>query len=297
MLSAAGLGNMVMSSFIGTNTAGSAAIANGEGGVMIDRTAGSVVAGNTISGNGGFGGVNVGGTGAAGNLISGNRIGTNASGTAKIGNTSAGVTFATGSFQNTASFNTVSGNNGVGFMVLGNDDTIVENEIGLSSDGFAALGNTSHGVFLLGAVSDKVNQNRISANGGAGIQADGGSGVTLNGNRIGTNKAGTGSFGNVLGGVTLNSASGFGLGSNTIATNAMHGVLLSGRDEQHAGRQRRQRQRRRRRAAREPGERQHARGGQLHHGERRERRGGLRPDQPERDRQHDRLEQVRRGRP
>ncbi len=82
ILAGAATGNVVSGNFIGTNIAGTAAIANGAAGILVQssgNTIGGTAAGsrNLISGNG-SGGVNVSGTAATGNQILGNFIGTNA---------------------------------------------------------------------------------------------------------------------------------------------------------------------------------------------------------------------------
>ncbi len=90
-------GNVVTGNLIGTDIAGTAAIANGDDGVEIDfgRTANTIGgttpgAGNVISGNA-FDGVEIDRTGTSGNIVAGNFIGTDITGTVAIGNGSDGV--------------------------------------------------------------------------------------------------------------------------------------------------------------------------------------------------------------
>src|SRR5207253_10166826 len=87
-------GATVQGNIIGTNAAGTVALANGGDGVSITNAAGNTIggiaAGNVISGNNSMG-VHLSGAGAVSNLLVGNFIGTNAAGTAKVGNFYRGV--------------------------------------------------------------------------------------------------------------------------------------------------------------------------------------------------------------
>jgi len=101
-----GDGNIVQCNFIGTNLSGTAALSNGDDGLVIANGAASNLVGGTtagtrnlISGNG-VAGVVIGRTGVAAgpnNVVSGNYIGTNAAGTAPISNTFEGVLINDGS--------------------------------------------------------------------------------------------------------------------------------------------------------------------------------------------------------
>ena len=87
--------NTVEASLIGTNVAGTAALANQKDGIDVENGSHNLIGtntistswtlGNVISGNAGDG-VVLGGTSASSNQVSGNRIGTNAAGTAAIAN-------------------------------------------------------------------------------------------------------------------------------------------------------------------------------------------------------------------
>src|SRR5205823_5809542 len=94
-------GNTIQGNRIGTNAAGTAAVANGSGIAISDAqnnlVGGTVAgAGNLISGNQSHGIVlaSGGSPDANANLIQGNFIGTNAAGTAKIGNGGDGIIVA-----------------------------------------------------------------------------------------------------------------------------------------------------------------------------------------------------------
>src|SRR5262249_30043704 len=119
-------GNTVVSNFIGTNAAGTAALGNGGTGVLLangsqNNTVGGAAAAarNVISGNG-FTGINSGvdlrDSGTTGNTVAGNFIGTNAAGTAALANADHGVAL----FFN-ASNNLIGGTApGAGNLISGN---------------------------------------------------------------------------------------------------------------------------------------------------------------------------------
>lgn len=109
------------SNYVGTNPAGSYAVAYGGNGVMIDNTSDNTIGGttaaaaNVISGNG-LSGVVITGPLAAGNTVEGNRIGTNAAGTTSVGNQADGVRIVGNASQNVIGGTTT----GAGNLVSGN---------------------------------------------------------------------------------------------------------------------------------------------------------------------------------
>lgn len=154
-------GNVVQGNLIGTNATGSAAIANGVDGILIDVNAANNTIGGTttaarniISGN-----VDDGielDRGATGNVIQGNFIGTDITGTLDLGNQSDGVLV-----------NASTTNNSIGGTVTGASNTIAFNDgIGVDLLNTAGTGNS-----VLG--------NSIHSNGALGIDL-GGNGVTAN---------------------------------------------------------------------------------------------------------------------
>jgi hypothetical protein len=223
-------GNLVEGNLIGTNPAGSAALAN-EYGVFIDsgasgNTIGGTVsaAGNLISGNA-FDGVHLEGSGTSGNIIQGNKIGTNANGSAALANGGSGVEIDNGPNNNTVggsatgAGNLISGNKiyGVGLNgtgVAGNvtGNLVQGNRIGTTADGKTALGNSNSGVYIQqGASSNTIGGavtgagNVISSNQQEGVVIVG-TGTTQNlveGNFIGTSADGTASLPNTNGGVLI----------------------------------------------------------------------------------------------
>ena len=156
--------NLIQGNWIGTNAAGTAAIANrvgvsvfgGFSPAVRNRIGGTVAgAGNVISGNGD--GVMI--TSGSDNVVKGNRIGTGPNGTSHLGNTGAGVTIRPGTGNVVGGLTPGAGNliafNGGAGVAVGDDGTSEHNVI---------RGNDIHG------------------NGGLGIdlQPGGAAGVTPN---------------------------------------------------------------------------------------------------------------------
>ena len=167
----------VQGCYIGTNAAGTAASANGAGGIRINArgiTIGgtSAGAGNVISGNDGSG---IAVTGGSGTSILGNFIGLNAAGTQGISNGGSGVNISGGAAVVgglPGSRNVISGNNrgivfggirpaqalGVRAGVLisgGSGSQVVGNSIGTDASGTGIIPNDS-GVVIEGAVNNLI---------------------------------------------------------------------------------------------------------------------------------------------
>lgn len=177
-----GGGHTIAGNYIGTNAAGTAALPNGENGVLLEGTfnlvggtapaSRNLISGNSINGvmlrvNGA---VDVGPCSSAnGNTIQGNLIGTNAAGTGALPNAAVGVTlvhtctlFGTpdaGPFLTdtliggtpAGARNVISGNGGIG-VAVGNGELRIQsnriqgNYIGLNAAGTAALPNDTFGI-------------------------------------------------------------------------------------------------------------------------------------------------------
>ena len=116
---------------IGTNDAGTAALANVGSGIYFDSDPkNNLITGNIIGGNG-FHGVRLSGTYVQYNLIAENWIGANASG-ADLGNGGSGVHISGGPDDNTVEDNVIAHNTGDGVTITGNNslgNTIWENSI------------------------------------------------------------------------------------------------------------------------------------------------------------------------
>ncbi len=178
--------NTITANFIGLNSAGTTAVPNTLGGVLIDngtknnRLGGSSAAErNVISGNGGPG-VVISGTATVSNTVSGNVIGLRSASvgaplTSAGANTGDGVLItggATGSRigGTAAEANTIGANIGNGVRVSGSgtDNTIIQsNLIGTSftNNIYVALGNTQNGVQVDGqAFNTAITSSKIYSN-------------------------------------------------------------------------------------------------------------------------------------
>lgn len=241
--------NVIAGNRIGTNAAGTAAVANGSGGILIsakgfNNTIGGSTAGagNLISGNTGTG-VTMTGAGTTGNALAGNFIGTNAAGTAALANTSFGITVSSGASLNNigtngdgsndaAERNVVSGNGNIGINIInvGSDANVVAgNYVGVNAAGTGMLRNNGTGVYLGGGarnnrigtdangVGDVAERNVISGNlnNGISIKDNGTISNFIAGNFIGTNAAGLAAVANGGRGIELSTSAGF----NRIGTN------------------------------------------------------------------------------
>ncbi|MEX2175896.1 MAG: hypothetical protein WD872_16160 [Pirellulaceae bacterium] len=222
--------NLVVGNYIGTNAAGTGAIANGGNGVFIlggatNNTIGgtTVEARNVISGNGSDG-IEIRGSKTDNNFVLGNYIGTNAAGTAALRNGAAGVWIVGGAQNNriggltsipgTGAGNVISGNsfnNGVPIEGAGTNNNLVQgNLIGLNAAGTAAVPNGGNGVFILGGASGNTiggtvpaARNIVSGNNRMGIDiaGSGTAGNRVLGNYVGTNAAGTAAIANGVNGI------------------------------------------------------------------------------------------------
>ena len=243
-------GTTVSASRIGTNAAGTAALANQRGvvvaaGATATTIDGAVVSGNTQSG------VRVTGAGTRGTVVRASRIGVDTTGTRAVGNGTVGVQVDGGAPATriggpaAGDGNTISANTrGIQISDDGSDGTTVQgNHIGTNLPGTAALGNAEMGVAVLaGARATAVGAalsgagNTISGNGLAGVFVGDAATTetTILGNRIGTTAAGTAALGNGSDGITIaQGASQITVGGtsvaagNTISGNARAGVSVS----------------------------------------------------------------------
>jgi hypothetical protein len=242
--------NVVAGNYIGTNAAGTSALANGGDGIAIvsgsnDLIGGSTGrAGNVISGNRGNGILL---TGAAFNsyLVQGNFIGTNAAGAAALPNQGAGVAVNSSAsafigllgspLLAAAERNIISGNIGKGVEVDSAGAQVDGNYIGTDVTGKAALPNGGDGIAYINGTGF-ILDNVISANLGNGVEIENkNGGLVVAGNFIGTDATGTQALGNGLNGVLLdNGASEIYIGAiehptgNLITANARAGVAVAG---------------------------------------------------------------------
>jgi hypothetical protein len=211
----ASTGNVVAGNFIGTNAAGTAALNNSSGVIIISDASGNTIGGtaagarNLISGN--STGISISGASTTGNVVAGNYIGTNPAGTAVVGN-STGITLAapgnTVGGTTVAARNIISGNANIGVsLTTGAATNLVQgNYIGLNSAGDGALLNGRGVVIQNGATDNLVGgtaagaRNIISGNSAGVVLATlSGTNNRIENNFIGTNTVGTAGIPNGVG--------------------------------------------------------------------------------------------------
>ena len=189
---------------IGTNAAGTAAVAN-QVGLRIDGAAngGHTISNNVISGN-----IQVGLIlyNSINNTISGNIVGLNAAGTTALGNLGNGI-FLNGTCNfNTLHQNVVSSNTGGGILLSqSSHNTITGNICGLDQTGMVARGNQWDGIGLINGsnynmIGGKTTAARNVCSGGlssiaSGIAIKSDVGATSSNNTILNNYCGVGSDG------------------------------------------------------------------------------------------------------
>ena len=245
-------GNTVKGCYIGTNASGTAALPNSAGITITssNNQIGGAAAGegNLISGHSTNIGINTGAS-ASGNIIQGNRIGTNADGTAAIPNAGGIIIRGTNNLIGGAGAgNLIAGNSGTGLMITdasATGNTAQGNMIGTNAAGTAAIGNAGPGVSIIsGAAFNTVGGtapgagNVISGstnNDGVQMTGAGTANNIVQGNRIGTNAAGTAKIPNAFRGVSIfNSAGANTIGGtaagagNLISGNTLDGIFISG---------------------------------------------------------------------
>ena len=245
-------GNLIAGNYIGTDIAGTTAMANSHHGVMIfngsNNTLGGITSAdrNLISGNT-INGVNIiefGGT-ATGNLIQGNFIGTDATGTVALGNSFNGFRIFGGN-NNTlggtlaGARNVISGNGSIGVVFVGSADSnlVQGNFIGTDATGNLDRGNTFEGVLIVDSSLNSIGGaasgagNLISGNNGSGVRLEIADNNVVSGNQIGTDVGGSLDRGNNQHGVSIFNSSGNTIGGtaagagNTISGNNLNGVSI-----------------------------------------------------------------------
>ena len=207
------------------------------------------------------GGIVLSGASATGNMIRACRIGTD--GNAALPNLGRGITIDGGSNNTiggttTGDGNIISGNEGYGIYIEGSGNVIQGNTIGADATGTKALGNW-YGISISGGADNLIGGtavgagNLISGNRADGISIEGDipwvdlpyrrgvdlykrpHGNIIQGNRIGTNAAGTAPLGNWVHGVAIangaydNLVGGTTPGAaNLISGNGLYGVAIMG---------------------------------------------------------------------
>lgn len=238
-----GARNRVERNLIGTDVSGTRAVPNLGDGISLGGADG-VIAGNVISGNR-ANGVSLNGLR---HLVQGNFIGTNAAGAAVVPNGGTGVSLERGAVDVTVggpsadARNVISGNLGGIALRPGSARAVIQgNYIGTDVTGSFALPNAGGGIggkvagdcpdacpmdHVIGG-SEPGAGNLISGNGGQGVQLQGDR-YRVEGNRIGTNAAGSGAIPNGAQGIGVGPHGGANgvIVRNTIAHNHGTGVFF-----------------------------------------------------------------------
>jgi hypothetical protein len=150
-------------------------------------------------------------SGGGGNHIEGNFIGTDVTGRLALGNQYNGIAIESSSSNTIGGTTTGAGNvivaSGLdGIEVNGTENTMLGNYIGVGADGLTSLGNKGNGIRFInsnntigGTVAGAGNV--ISGNGKNGVYDEDGSGIIIEGNKIGTDATGMIAMGNLGDGV------------------------------------------------------------------------------------------------
>lgn len=224
---ATAMSNTLAGNTIGTNRAGTMALANVGNGIDVAGASKTAIFGNHVAGNGdpvsgvgGFG-VRISGASATGNALRGNFIGVDVGASTAISNTRSGILIdgapgnavgiATG---NVADVNVISGNglpafpgDGHGIEIRGaaaTGNVVQGNVIGLNYEGFGSvidtpIPNQGSGVYVNGAPGNTLGgladlaYNTIGGNGAHGVHiaGAGATGNAVQGNTIGSDPSGT----------------------------------------------------------------------------------------------------------
>jgi len=231
-------GTIVEGNIIGLDRNETAAVPNLQHGINIDSgdmTIGSTVGRNIISGNAQIG-ILVGTLDPV--TIIGNIIGLDSSDNI-AGNDVFGIGVEGGPSDvtiggtNEGEGNTISGNGFAGISIFFSSGVrIYGNTVGLTFDRTDTRGNGGYGIEML--LSDDITigsagggMNVISGNSASGIDHVSTTGVTITGNRIGTDGTGMTALGNLEAGVEIcDATSGVAVSDNLISGNALWGVWL-----------------------------------------------------------------------
>ena len=262
----------IAANIVGTNLAGASGLGNSGDGIVVDNAVGTTIRLNLSSGNGGSG-VSVSGDGSSATAIVGNFIGTGIGGITALPNSQHGVSVseATGTTiggATAADRNIISGNIQKGVSIASATSTeVVGNYLGVTSNGYSALGNAGggiavelatdttirggnivafngsdadgHGIAISASAGTVVGSeaagltggNAIYRNRGDGVRiADGSTATVVVGNAIGTTSAGVYGLGNEGAGIAVIESNGSVLGGlrAVSATDPVLGNLIVG---------------------------------------------------------------------
>ncbi|MEZ4732449.1 MAG: right-handed parallel beta-helix repeat-containing protein [Caldilineaceae bacterium] len=248
--------NRIEGNYVGANGAGTAALANQEGGILLHSGAHSNLigsdrsgSGNLISGNG-FSGIRA--EGVLSLTVQANYIGTDLQGAVALPNAQHGILLRDSSYATIGGprtetgnhcdggCNLIAGNSQIGLVITGRqsrENLVQANFIGTDVSGSKAVANGGSGVWLAeGAGHNTLTGNVISGNQGSGVLITGEATAQnkVFGNSIGMDLALLQALGNEVGirieqNAHHNVVGGIAPGeANTIAGNRSHGVYLRG---------------------------------------------------------------------
>ncbi len=243
-VSVSGTGHLIRGNYIGTNAAGTAALANGGIGIRVLAASGVTIGGtaagegNLVSGNGSDGIVTDGASSAV--TIQGNKVGTTAAGTAAIPNQSGVVLDGDGHMLgggSAAARNLVSGNSSHGVVLAGSGLVVRGNYVGTDAAGNAALANGGFGLRGYGETDCEIggpaaaDGNVIAGNVRSVSFEQGATGNVMRNNILGLNAAATADLADTGSGIEVYSP-GNTIGTpgagNVIAGFTYQGITLSG---------------------------------------------------------------------
>ncbi len=233
---------LIENNYVGMLKDGETIAGNTQAGVETKNNVGVTIRNNLISGNK-TRGIHL--VNSPSTTITNNRIGTNANGTSDKGNLNHGIDVETAAATLLVNNNVISGNDQSGIRLINGDATgtiITNNRIGTNQDGSSAIANTLDGItidnvpnFTIGSTT--TTGNTISGNNRHGIVIANAStkNLTVVGNLIGLNSAGTAALANANQGIMVQNGAtaikigdGSAAGSNKIAYNGDNGIILSG---------------------------------------------------------------------
>ncbi len=167
-------GIKVIGNYVGTNAAGTKAIANGMYGIEISRD-GNVVQNNLVSGNK-YSGIVLWLSSAYNNKVIGNKVGTDKNGTYAIANQWKGIEVTNGAKDNTiggtatADRNVISGNKQNGVNVYqGSNNKFYNNYVGVGANGTTKIANGGDGHRLIQTTGVLISGGIVGYNAGYGI--------------------------------------------------------------------------------------------------------------------------------
>ncbi len=196
----------IQGNYVGVDATGLVAMPNESNGIGVNTGGtGNIIGGtatgaaNVLSGNG-TGGMEAG----DGTIVQGNLVGVGYNGLTDVGNSNMGISMRGGNTvggNTEAARNIISGNNNLGLLIGGSNNTIQGNYIGTNMNGeVSGVGNTNAGLLFLASDNNMVggtnsNQTNVIAGNGAGVIAtslagSGGLNNSLLGNKIYNNSGG-----------------------------------------------------------------------------------------------------------